>query len=176
LKDPKAVVDTTMKEGSHVMRKTGRTVLTIAGILLSAAGLADGVQSFNVDSQRASTTTSSLETLLAKLEHASPWQLVISDDAVAYADDRTRPIANFRFEDASALARVGKLRSLSLLTLAETGRTRLYVGVNASGLLGLHLSGFRRDDEDRYLEVARLPYLKDGESVTPIEWSAPGPN
>ena len=158
------------------MLRAGRIVLIIVGILLSAAGLADGVQSFKADSHAASTATSSIETLLAKLEHASPWRFVFPDNTVVYADDRTRPIANFRFEDASALARVGKLRSLSFLTLAETGRTRLYVGVNADGLLGLHLSAFRRDDDDRYLEVARMPYLKDGESVLPIEWSAPGPN
>ena len=158
------------------MLRAGRIVLIIVGILLSAAGLADGVQSFKADSYAVSTATSSIETLLAKLEHASPWRFVFPDNTVVYADDRTRPIANFRFEDASALARVGKLRSLSFLTLAETGRTRLYVGVNADGLLGLHLSAFRRDDDDRYLEVARMPYLKDGESAPPIEWSAPGPN
>ncbi len=158
------------------MLKAGPIVLIIVGILLSAAGLADDVQSFKADSHAASTATSSIETLLAKLEHASPWQFVYPDDAVAYADDESRPIANFRFEDASALARVGKLRSLSLLTLVETGRTRLYVGVNANGLLGLHLSAFRRDDDDRYLEVVRMPYLKDSEPVTIIEWSAPGPN
>ena len=156
------------------MLKTDRIVLIIVGILLSAAGLADDMQSFQADSYAASTATSSIETLLAKLEHASPWRFVFPDNTVVYADDRTGPIANFRFEDAGALARVGKLRSLSLLTLAETGRTRLYVGVNANGLLGLHLSAFRRDDEDRYLELVRMPYLKSGEPVTTIEWSAPG--
>ena len=158
------------------MLKTDRIVLIIVGILLSMAGLADDVQSSKADSHAASTATSSIETLLATLGHASPWQSVSPDDATARADDQSRPIANLRFEDASALARFGKLRSLSLLTLAETGRTRLYVGVNADGLLGLHLSAYRRDDDDRYLEVVRMPYLKDSEPVATIEWSAPGPD
>jgi hypothetical protein len=52
---------------------------------------------------------------------------------------------------------------LSLLTLAEIGQTRLFLGVNDEGLLGLHFNALPRDGDERYLEVIRMPYLKEHE-------------
>jgi hypothetical protein len=78
--------------------------------------------------------------------------------------DWPRPIANFDFREGSALARVSKLRSLSLLTLAEIGRTRLFLGVNDEGLVGLHFKVLARAGDERYLEVVRMPYLKENNS------------
>jgi len=69
-------------------------------------------------------------------------------------------IAEFNFQDDSALARVSKLRNLSLLTLAEIGQTRLFLGVNDDGLVGLHFNLFSRAGDARYLEVVRMPYLQ----------------
>lgn len=62
--------------------------------------------------------------------------------------------------DDSLLVRLSKVRNLSLLTLSETPRTRLFIGVNADGLVGLHFVAFSRAGDERYLSVARLPYLR----------------
>jgi len=63
------------------------------------------------------------------------------------------------FQDSSAVGRASKLRSLSLLTLAEFKKSRLFLGVNKRGLLGLHFNSAKQGD-DRCLEVARMPYLR----------------
>ena len=63
------------------------------------------------------------------------------------------------FQDSSAMGRARKIRSLSLLTLAEFKKSRLYLGVNKRGLLGLHFNLAIRSG-DRCLEVARMPYLQ----------------
>ncbi len=66
------------------------------------------------------------------------------------------------------MARVSKLRNLSLLTLAEVGQTRLFLGVNDDGLVGLHFNRFSRADDTRYLEAARMTYLKKSTEVGPV--------
>lgn len=65
-----------------------------------------------------------------------------------------RPVFNFR-ED-STLERLSKLRNLSFLTLATTRRTRLFLGVNEDGLVGLHINSRTRYGDERVLELARL--------------------
>lgn len=62
--------------------------------------------------------------------------------------------------DDSVLARLGEIRNLSLLTLSATRRTRIFLGVNADGLVGLHFVAFADDGDEQYLSLARLPYLK----------------
>ncbi len=47
-------------------------------------------------------------------------------------------IEDIEFVDNSALARIRRLEDLSFLTLAETPGTRLFLGVNRDGLVGLH--------------------------------------
>lgn len=66
------------------------------------------------------------------------------------------------FQDSSAVGRARNIRSLSLLTLAEFGKSRLFFGVNKRGLIGLHFNVARRRGDDRCLEVARMPYLRRG--------------
>ena len=63
------------------------------------------------------------------------------------------------FQDSTTMGRAQNIRSLSLLTLAEFKKSRLYLGVNKRGLLGLHFSAAIRSG-DRCLEVARMPYLQ----------------
>ena len=77
---------------------------------------------------------------------------------------------------ASALARVSRLRSLSLLTLAKIGQTRLFLGVNEEGLVGLHFIAFLRDGDERYLELVRMPYLKENEPDNEVEQLGPESN
>jgi hypothetical protein len=70
------------------------------------------------------------------------------------------------FQDNSALGRVSKLRNLSLLTLAESRRTRLFLGVNDDGLVGLHFVALPKYGDERYLSLIRMPYLKkDGQDT-----------
>ncbi len=138
------------------------TLLTI-GMLLSAAGFADDAKSSNTDSEPLPEVTLSVEALHAESGYSSRWQLFDSVEAMANSDDWPRAIADFDFQDDSALARVSKLRNLSLLTLAEIGQTRLFLGVNDEGLVGLHFNALPRDGDGRYLEVVRMPYLTENE-------------
>lgn len=142
------------------MLNAGWLALLIIGMLLSAAGFADDAKSFNADGEPLPVVALSIETLLADSEYAFHWQPFHPADEMAYSDDWPRPITDFDFRDASALARVSKLRRLSLLTLAEMGHTRLFLGVNEEGIVGLHFSALRHNDDERYLELVRMPYLK----------------
>ncbi len=138
------------------------TLLTI-GMLLSAAGFADDAKSSNTDSEPLPEVTLSVQALHAESGYTSRWQLFDSVEAIANSDDWPRAIADLDFQDDSALARVSKLRNLSLLTLAEIGQTRLFLGVNDEGLVGLHFNALSRDGDGRYLEVVRMPYLTENE-------------
>ena len=103
-----------------------------------------------------------VETLLAESEYAFRWQLFHPAEAIANSN-WPQPIADFHFQGASALARVSKLRSLSLLTLAESGQIRLYLGVNEEGMVGLHFTAFPQYGDERHLELIRMPFLKEYE-------------
>ena len=127
------------------------TLLTI-GMLLSAAGFADDAKSSSTDGEPLPEVTLSVEAMHAELGYTSRRHLFPSVEAMAYSDDWPRPIADLDFQDDSALARVSKLRNLSLLTLAEIGQTRLFLGVNDDGLVGLHFNAFPRHGDQRYLE------------------------
>ena len=78
----------------------------------------------------------------------------ISDARLSFSN-----LDELEFLDLSAIGRARKIRSLSLLTLAEFKKSRLYIGVNKRGLLGLHFNSVKQSDA-RCLEVARMPYLQ----------------
>jgi hypothetical protein len=145
------------------MPKASWMMLLTIGMLLSASGSADDAKFSNTDSETLPEATLPLDGLHAELGHTSRWHSFDSVEAMAYSGDWPRAIADFDFQDDSALARVSKLRNLSLLTLVEIGQTRLFLGVNDEGLLGLHFNAFPRDGDGRYLEVVRMPYLKENE-------------
>ena len=109
------------------MDKTSWMALSIIGTLLSTAGLADDAKSSSPDPEPLPMVILTVETLLAESEYTFRWQLFHPAEAIANSN-WPQPIADFHFQDASALARVSKLRSLSLLTLAESGQVRLYHG------------------------------------------------
>ncbi len=158
------------------MLKASWMALSVIGMLLSAAGFADDAKSSNTDGEPLPAVTLSVETLLAESEYASRWQLFHPVEAMAYSDDGLQPIPDFDFQDASALARIRKLRSLSLLTLAEIRQTRLFLGVDEEGLVGLHFSTFLHYGDERYLELIRMPYLKEKEPDSEIEQLGPESN
>ena len=146
------------------MFKASWMVLLTIGMLLPARGIADEATTSETDGHALQDATISIEALQAELWNASGWHDIHPVDAMAYSDNSPRPIGDFDFRETDALARVSKLRSLSLLTLAEFGQSRFFLGVNNEGLVGLHFDAFSRDDSERSLELVRMPYLKENES------------
>jgi hypothetical protein len=144
--------------------------------MLSPAGYADDAKLSNADGESLPQAVPSVEALHAKSTHTFPSHLLHPGEAITYLDDWPRPLAKFDFQDDSALARMSKLRNLSLLTVAEIGRTRLFLGVNDDGLVGLHFNGFSRAGDARYLEVVRMPYLRENEQDHAARQSGPSPD
>jgi hypothetical protein len=142
------------------MTKASWMALLNIGLLWSAAGLADDVQYSKTDGELLPVVTLSVETMLAESEYPSRWRRFHPAEATAYSDGWLRPIADFDFQDAGALSRISKLRGLSLCTLAEFGHSRLFLGVNEEGLVGLHFDMFPHYGGERILEVVRMPYLR----------------
>ena len=143
------------------MIKASWMVLLTTCSLWSAAGCADDVQSSKTDGELLSKTTLAVETMLVESAHPSRWRPFHPTAATTYSTKPLRPIADFDIQDADALSRVSKLRGLSLLTLAEFGQTRLFLGVSEEGLVGLHFNAFPRYDGEGDLEVIRMPYLRN---------------
>ena len=79
-----------------------------------------------------------LDELLDNLGYAIDWQSAMID-ADAYPDYTFRPLPGVTMQDDSTIARLSRMKSLSLLTLMEGEGSRLFVGVNEEGCLGLHL-------------------------------------
>ena len=132
------------------MNRSIRLVQLIFGLLLSTNGFADDVQ----------LNESNIQSLLAESPYAPRWQLYHPVEVTVYPDRWIRPFADIEFQDNSALGRISKLRNLSLLTLAESGKTRLFLGVNDDGLVGLHFIKIGGRGDEQHLSVARMPYLK----------------
>lgn len=144
------------------MLKIGRMTLLIVGLSLSVAGLADDSNSSAADNVTLPEVTLSSQAVHETWTYAPRWRLSNPVETTAYPVDWAKPGVKVSFQDGGALARVSKLRNLSLLTFAEFGRARLFLGVNDSGVVGLHLRAFHRVGDERYLEVVRMPYLKEG--------------
>lgn len=128
-------------------------------MLMPAAAVADDVNDTNVNDESSPYVTRSVTALLEGMMYASRWKLSQPVEAIAYEDASRRLLDDVNFVDNSALSRVRKLRGLSLLTLADVGKSRLYLGVNKDGLVGLHFNISPRYDDERYFEMVRMPYL-----------------
>jgi hypothetical protein len=151
------------------MRKANWMALLTIGMLLPVAAFADDESHSSTNSDAPPVVTLSVDPLHTESLFPSRWQLPYSIEDMPHLDDWPQPIADFDFEDASALARVSKLQSLSLLTLAEVGQTRVFLGVDDKGLVGLHFNVFVRDLSESSLEIARMPYLKEKEPDGEVE-------
>ncbi len=143
------------------MIKASWMVLLTTCSLWSAAGCADDVLSSKTDGELLSKTTRSVESMLVESEYPSRWRPFHPTTATVYSSKPLRPVADFDILDADALSRVSKLRGLSLLTLADFGQTRLFLGVNEEGLVGLHFNAFPRYGAQSYPEMIRMPYLRN---------------
>ncbi len=151
------------------MLRANWMVLLIVGTLLPAAALADDATISRAEGKQAPVPALSLESLHAQSAYAPRWQLTHPIETMTYADDWSQPMSNFDFQDSGILGRASKLRGLSFLTLAELGRARLFLGVNKEGLVGLHFRAFSSRSNGRYLELARMPYLKNDKPDTETE-------
>jgi hypothetical protein len=160
MSDPNNVARSAANQGSRIMYKSSLMGQLTIGVLLSTASLADEADFSRTGSEQLLAVTRSVESLLAESGYVSRWQLKRPIESMSYSGDWQHPIADVDFQDNSALGRVSKLRNLSLLTLAETGRTRLFLGVNDDGLVGLHFIAFPKYGDERYLSLVRMPYLK----------------
>ncbi len=144
-------------------------VLLIVSMLLPAAALADDPTIPGAEGKQAPVPALSLESMHAQSAYAPRWQLTHPIETMTYADDWSQPMSNFDFQDSGILGRASKLRGLSFLTLAELGRARLFLGVNKEGLVGFHFRAFPSRSNGRYLELARMPYLKNNKPVAETE-------
>ena len=138
------------------MRKTNCVVPVTIGVLLSLPGFADEAKSFNTPREPLPAAVPSAKVWLAGLNAAHRLQFQPTE-AVGFT--RQGPIPDFDFQNASVLTRFGKVRSLALVTVAETRQARLFLGVNNDGVVGLHFSALPRRGATSNLEWLRLPYL-----------------
>jgi len=143
------------------MLDVGRLTLLLVGMSLSATGLADDASASTTSAELLPPVTYAVEASHGDWNYAPRWRL--AHDAVdmpSYANDWSQRSMNVAFHDSDTFSRMSKLRNLSLLTFAEIGRARLFLGVDDNGIVGVHLRAFHRLGDERYLEVVRMPYLK----------------
>jgi len=127
------------------MVKAIRIALLLIGVLPHTVALADNT--YSTDRAHESSLRPS-DSVRKTLPHRIP------DARPSFST-----LDKLEFQDSTAMGRARKVRSLSLLTLAEFKKSRLYLGVNKRGLLGLHFNT-AIPSGDRCLEVARMPYLQ----------------
>ena len=75
------------------------------------------------------------------------------------ATDFHSPRRSIVDSNASGLGKLMRVRSLSLLTLASAGETRLFIGVSDDGVPGVHLARLSKKQRARHVELSRLPFL-----------------
>lgn len=143
------------------MQIATRKVLVLVSLLMPAAVVADDETASATDEHQSDLQAASPQTYWRESGYASYWVLPSPVETPAYPGEAEQPMASLDFRDTGAFARVSKVRELSLLTLAEVGRTRLYFGVNDDGLFGLHFGARPRLGDERCVELARMPYLNN---------------
>lgn len=151
------------------MFKVRRMSALVIGLLLSSAGIADDAASSKAVREQPPAVPVSIDALLAQPGYGARWQVAYP---VVHTDDTgewMRPVRKLNFKDSGTLSRFGHLRSLSLLTVAEIGRTQVFIGVDADGLVGVHFISFNRRNYKRHVELLRLSYLQDDEIKNALE-------
>ena len=156
------------------MLKANWMTLLPASMLFAAASFADDANSIDTDAEPAPLESQATIATDAEREFSYLWQLRYPVATAAHTDDWPNSIANIKFQDTSMYGRVSQLRSLSFLTLAEFDGKRLFLGVNADGFVGVHFNAFSRADDQRYLEVARMPYLEVLDTSSDVAQPEPG--
>jgi hypothetical protein len=78
------------------------------------------------------------------------------DTDILTSDDHALQV---RFYDNSPYAQVSRIRSLSFLTLANSGKSRWFVGINSDGIFGLHYRATARYERDSSKDSIRPQFL-----------------
>ncbi|MGB5353482.1 MAG: hypothetical protein WBN32_07735 [Woeseia sp.] len=141
------------------MRKARCMVLLASALLWSAAVSAEDDAS-GANAASLQSVTLSVAALLAESRYPSRWNPLHSVHAETYSGPWPQAVENSNLQDALAFSRERKVRSVSLLTFAELGQARLFVGVNNKGVVGVHFDAFSRHRGAGFLEMLRMPYLK----------------
>lgn len=136
-------------------------MVVLFSFLVPAAVLADDARTAAAERYSPSPVLESSPTYWLDAGHAPGWRLPAATEFATYSNRTTDVIADLQFREPGAFARVSKVRELSLLTLAEVGKSRLFFGVNFEGLFGIHLGARPRLGDDRCVELARMPYLNN---------------
>jgi hypothetical protein len=156
------MLNAAVTEGRQVMHKASWMVLVFS-LLIPAVVLADDARTPAADRYSSNPLTESSLAHWLDAGNKSAWQLTQTIEVPRYLSDAMDPIADLDFRDPGAFARVSKVRELSLLTLAEVGKARLFFGFNGEGLFGFHLGARPRLGDERCVELARMPYLSSAE-------------
>ncbi|MDJ0940565.1 MAG: hypothetical protein QNJ00_12470 [Woeseiaceae bacterium] len=141
------------------MAKTAWIALIAAGLGAAHCCCADEADDTPIDTSPLATSIDELPDRWAYTD----WRLLDAVETSIYATDWAQPEFDVDFEDNSTLARLKRLKSVSLLTLAESEKSRLFLGVNEDGFLGLHFRASPKVSNERSVELVRLPYLDDEE-------------
>ena len=148
------------------MRKATQMLVTTFCMLSPAVGFADDNIATEPGANQPVAEPQSVYAQHVDIVYSSRWRSYYPLDSVVFSDDLIQPneqVVVFDFQDNSLLARASKLRGLSLVTLASFGHSRVYLGVNHDGLVGLHFNSSPRHGNERYLELSRMPYLASAE-------------
>jgi len=141
------------------MNNAARLTLLVTAALLAMPAAADEAAEAQ-DAPQPAAVTASVEELLEESAWGPRWQLTRPvAETVRSAAEWQQPMADLEFEDASGLARMVKLRSLSFLTLSNSGKSRLFIGVNEDGFVGLHFRAVTDKSDTAHRELARMPWL-----------------
>lgn len=151
------------------MQRARTLVLVVVSMLIPAVVLADDARISLSDGHATDLDSLSSYSYWRESDFAVFWEAPLLIDPADYSNESMAAIAPLDFRDPGALARVSKVRELSLLTLAEVGKARFFFGVNRDGLFGFHLGALPRLGDERSVELARMPYLKGAsqEDVSP---------
>ena len=143
------------------MDRASRIALFVSSLLVSSWAIADDTTYLALELYASGLTRYSLPVAAHETDYAIQTESPYAAVTAHYRIDELPPITSVAFRDMSAIARASKVRELSLLTLAEVGKTRLFFGVNTEGLFGIHLRALPRPGDEHCVEFARMPYLKN---------------
>ena len=147
---------------SSVMRIANPTSLLLVSILLAPVVSAED-ESTTVTNDLA-TSASATNIWLTDLALVVQTQPQYISPSSLHLGASSTPTIDLELEQVDALKRISRLRNLSLLTLANKGQLRFFLGVNDDGLVGLHITLLSRRDEGRIFEMLRMPYLRQSQS------------
>lgn len=151
-----------IETGSSVMRFANPTSLLLVSIFLAPLVFAED-KSATVTNELV-TSTSAINIWLADLALVVQTRPQYRELSSLPLGASSAPIIDLELKEIHALKRISRLRNLSLLTLANKGQMRFFLGVNADGLVGLHITLLPRRDEGRIFELLRMPYLRQSQS------------